>query len=221
MTQPSDWLSVVVGGNLSVPSLSGVSPIATGDGIGGLYFGSPTLFKNVQLNAQNDITISVGAYSIDIESGLNVQALGDGTTTTLASTITVGASNGQSLLDDCVWGEAQATSTSALQCAVYTTQPNTSGYVQVRISGRVTVAGGGASVNDTWVGEYTVGFKNISGSLSIVGTLTANNGSPFHDSSLAGISLSASSSVANVIIFVESISGATVLFQTKLAAFVI
>jgi hypothetical protein len=220
MTQPSDWLSVIVGANLSVPSLVGVSPIASGDSSGILMFGSPTNWDVAELNAATAISIAVAPYEIAI-NGASVEALGDGTITTLASTITVGADTGQALFDDSSWGTATANSTTPVNCASYTTESNSSGYIILRISGRCTIAGGGVSVGDTWVGEYTVGFKNISGTASVVGTLTANNGSPFHDSSLAGVSIAISSTTNKIVALVTSVASATVIYQTRLGAFVV
>jgi hypothetical protein len=221
MTQPSDWLNIIIGASLSVPSISGLSPIAVGDTSGSLVFGSPTLFKNVGLYSQNTITIAVGSLSIDIEDSLNIQALAQGTTTTLASPISTGNSNGQTLLDDNSWGEIETSSISPLQVGVYSTINGTSGYLSIRVSGRAITAPSGGSVNDTWVGEWTVGFRNVGGTATVVGSLTANSGSPFYDTSMAGITLSATSS-ANLIIFdIAGLSGCSLIFQSKTQAFVV
>ena len=183
----------------------------------------PSNVSTCFVQAANNVTMGTSNGTIiDVLGSLQlVQALADGTTTTLGGPITT-SSGGASLLErDEFWGRVHSVSSAAPQNVMLYNVPLGSGvHTMTRVVCRAVTAPAGGSIGDTWATNVEVGVRNVGGTATLVGSLTPQTGSPFTDASMAGTSLAASVSTNQFVLQVTNVATATVDCEANIVAVV-
>jgi lysophospholipase L1-like esterase len=188
------------------------------------YGGDPGWSSGFVRAGNNLDSIISGGIELTLTGGTGtIQTIDDGTTNVIGSPLSVTGTLGtQNLLDDEKWGAAQTVSSStSTQVDDYTTLSGSAASLRFKLACRATTAPSGGAIGDAWLDEVVVAYKNVAGTATLIGSLTAETGFPFSSSSMAGTSVSVAVASSNVVqLSVSNVSTATVICQAKHRAFV-
>ena len=165
-----------------------------------------TLFANVGLPST-----PTGAVAVYGSGGaLNVRGSGGGGVLTQLGAAGIGTHNSQAITDTI--GESfqlrTVSSGVATTIAGVGTPSNFMGHILALVACRAVTAPASGSIGDAWAGTRSITWKNISGTASIVGSVSAIDTQ--NDTSMSATAFSATVSTNTVLLQIANVSTATV-----------